>query len=121
MRVGHTQEPGYSNFVAFNIKMKKYEQLENQIKELQAEVERLKREEKLPTSFSRSHALEFLNNPTSKNLDLAFVWSETPQGEDYWLEIESALSRNPSYKVPQEAINQIQSWVIESYKQQYGV
>lgn len=49
------------------IKMKKYEQLEKQIRELQAEVERLKKKEeegegeklKLPKDFSREKLLRF--------------------------------------------------------------
>ena len=35
-------------------------------------------------------------------------------------DIKGCLRNIPSYKVPQEAIMAIQSWVIESYKQQYG-
>jgi len=105
--------------------MKKYEQLENQIKELQAEVERLKKEEeariKLPESFSRKNAIAFLENPSANLLCGAFLWSSTSQGQVYWQDIESSLYKNLSYKVPQEAIMAIQSWVIESYKEQYGV
>ena len=107
------------------ITMTKYEQLENQIKELQAEVERLKKEEetstKLPLSFSREKAIAFLKNPTAILLDEAFLWWSTPQGSSYWVDIESSLHKKSYYKVPQEAIMAIQSWVIESYKEQYGV
>ena len=106
------------------INMKKYEQLENQIKELQAEVERLKKEEestKLPRGFSRVNAIEFLKTFKRTNLSGAFTWFYTPQGEDYWKNISDSLVIAPSYKVPEEAIIAIQSWVIESYKEQYGV
>ena len=106
------------------IKMKKYEQLENQIKELQAEVERLKKEEektKLPKGFSRAEAVAFLRDFHQGNLFFAFKWQFTPQGEEYWDKIRLSLINDPSYKVPQEAIMAIQSWVIESYKEQYGV
>lgn len=103
--------------------MKKYEQLENQIKELQAEVERLKKEEesKLPKGFSREAAIAFLEEPSSRSLDNAFTWEDTPQGITYWYKISGGDFNNSSYKVPQEAILAIQSWVIESYKEQYGV
>lgn len=118
--------PNVKNIIHIKpLTMKKYEQLENQIKELQAEVEHLKKEEeartKLPEAFSRKSAIAFLENPSANLLCGAFVWSSTSQGEVYWRNIESSLHKNLSYKVPQEAIMAIQSWVIESYKEQYGV
>lgn len=98
--------------------MKKYQ-------ELQKEVERLKKEEeanKLPENFMREYAIEFLTNFDPNDLNPAFTWDRTPQGGDYWCHIFDCLcENNKNYKVPQEAIVQIQSWVIESYKQQYGV
>lgn len=106
------------------IAMSKYEQLENQIRGLQAEVERLKKEEektKLPKGFSRENAIAFLEAPSPGKLDLAFPWCKTPQGTNYWGDISSSLIKDSSYKVPQEAIMAIQSWVIESYKEKYGV
>ena len=105
------------------INMKNYEQLENQIKELQAEVERLKKEEesKLPKGFSRKNAIAFLGDPNDASLFDAFPWDNTPQGSLYWSIICDSLEHTPYYKVPQEAIMAIQSWVIESYKEQYGV
>ena len=105
------------------INMKKYEQLENQIKELQAEVERLKKEEesKLPKGFSRKNAIAFLKEPNSFDLNEMCKWHNTHQNSAYWARICDSLEHTPYYKVPQEAIMAIQSWVIESYKEQYGV
>ena len=100
-----------------------FEQLEQQIKEIQKEIERLKRQQersKLPSYFNRTHAILFLENLSSDDLNVAFSVDDTPQGEDYWLKMIDELD-NPNYQVPLEAIIQIQSWVIESYKEQYGV
>ena len=92
--------PGTGSSNRFNIvkikpiKMKKYEQLENQIKELQAEVERLKKEEekpKLPEDFSRQNSIAFLENPNSTLLSDAFSWITTSQGLQYWAEIRNCL------------------------------
>lgn len=121
-----TKTPNIRNITHIKpLTMKKYEQLENQIKELQAEVERLKKEDeagtKLPHSFSREKAIAFLENPSRDSLCGAFHWTSTSQGEDYWRTLVTSLKKNPSYKVPREAIMAIQSWVIESYKEQYGV
>lgn len=98
--------------------MKKYQDLENKVKELQEEIERLKQEEKedkLPTDFKRDYALEFLKTNSSYNLLRAFYWSNTPQGADYWRNIDKSLKDNPKYVVPDEAIIQIQKWVILSF------
>jgi hypothetical protein len=103
--------------------MKKYQDLENKVKELQAEIERLKQEEKedkLPRDFNRDCALKFLKNNSSCDLQRAFHWGGTPQGDDYWYNIYNSLNNNPNYNpkyvVPDKVIIQIQKWVILSYQ-----
>jgi hypothetical protein len=101
--------------------MKKYQDLENKVKELQAEIERLKQEEekedKLPDSFNRDYALKFLKTYSHCDLHGAFTWSDTPQGDAYWRNIiYNSLRDNPKYVVPDKAIIQIQKWVILSYQ-----
>jgi hypothetical protein len=102
--------------------MKKYQELETKVKELQAEIERLKQEEKedkLPNGFNRVNALEFLKTYSSYNLHKAFSWDDTPQGYEYWKNIYNSLSNNPNYNpkyvAPDKAIIQIQKWVILSF------
>jgi hypothetical protein len=98
--------------------MKKYQDLENKVKELQEEIERLKQEEqedKLPTDFQRNHALEFLKTYFCGNLHKAFSWGDTPQGYEYWYSILRSLRDNPKYVVPDKAIIQIQKWAILSF------
>jgi predicted nuclease with TOPRIM domain len=100
--------------------MKKYQELETKVKELQEEIERLKQEEeeqedKLPEGFDRDYALNFLKNYSCFNLQMSFVWSKTPPGEDYWKNIYKSLKDNPKYVVPDEVIIQIQKWVILSF------
>ena len=99
--------------------MKKYEQLEQQIKDIQNEVDRLKKEEeeeeknKLPKNFNRERALRCIK--TQNRLDLAFLdWRSTPQGIDYWADIYH--NRAPFTNA---AIMQLQEWVIMSYQQEY--
>jgi len=102
--------------------MKKYQDLENKVKELQAEIERLKKEEKeekedkLPRDFNRDYALKFLKNNSCYDLQEAFSWGSTPQGYDYWYNIYKPLTYKSKYVVPDEAIIQIQKWVILSYQ-----
>lgn len=104
--------------------MSTYQQLEQKIQELQAEVDRLKsqeKEDKLPENFNRNYILKFLTNLDCSDLRGGFIWRDTPQGFDYWNKICHSLSLNKSqYKVPDEAIIQLQKWVILSYQQQYG-
>ncbi len=99
--------------------MKKYQELENRIAELQKEVERLKKGESLPDNFKRNIVLRILDNPNNKevidDIDSAFTWDSTPQGGDYWGEIYQ-LDR----KLSQNDISQLQQWVIQSYRNQYG-
>jgi len=101
----------------------RYQELENQVKELQKEIDRLKKEEqesKLPAAFRRESAINFLNEPNWSDCDDMFIWASTPQGEhDYWCYIYHCLC-NPRYKVPEKAIIQLQKWVIQSYQKQYG-
>lgn len=104
--------------------MKKYEEIELKIRELQAEVEKLKFHEKmengevLPERFERKHALKLLSVPRNwEDLDNAFIWSSTPQGEDYWDRLNDLYCDEP---LPREAIEQIQKWVIASYRRQLG-
>ena len=100
--------------------MKKYQELENKIKEIQAEVDRLKKEEeeenKLPRGFNRNYAIWFLNCFHPSHLQKAFAWHSTPQGHDYWFDIYKNLNIDPEYVVPDKAIIQIQKWVILSYQ-----
>jgi hypothetical protein len=100
--------------------MKKYQELENKVKELQEEIERLKQEEekedKLPMDFKRDYALKFLKNYSCYDLQRAFYWSYTPQGYDYWYNIYKPLTYKSKYVVPDEVIIQIQKWVILSYQ-----
>ena len=99
--------------------MKKYQDLENKVKELQAEIERLKQEEKedkLPRDFNRDYALKFLKNNSSCDLQRAFHWGGTPQGDDYWYNIYDSLENNHKWVVSDEVIIQIQKWVILSYQ-----
>lgn len=101
--------------------MKKYQELENKIKELQEEVRRLKNEEKarLPENFDRNMTIMFLENPSFGALDKAFIWSSTPQEGEYWTEIADEVDFNEKYKVPNEAIIQLQKWVIQSFQEEY--
>lgn len=97
--------------------MKKYQKLEQQVKDLQKEIERLKEEEnKVPKDFQLDHALSFLDCPNSFDLDDMFTWGISSQGEDYWEALHSELDENPDYKVPDKAIIQIQKWVIQYYR-----
>jgi hypothetical protein len=103
--------------------MKKYEELELQVKEIQKEIDRLKKEEKkqntLPTGFDRNRAIKFLETFEVKFLDLSFIWTGTPQGWHYWQGIRGNLNiKTPGYKVPDKAIIQIQKWIILSYQQE---
>jgi hypothetical protein len=101
--------------------MKKYEKLELQVKEIQKEIERLKQEEKqntLPRNFNRNQAIEFLDNFNPDNLIHSFSWASTPQDYDYWYIICGNLRKYKGHKVSQEAIIQIQKWIILSYQQE---
>ena len=65
----------------------KYQQLENQIEELQKEVKRLKKEEagnKLPKNFAIDVVKKILDDGDIDYLDDAFDWNDTKQGYNYW-------------------------------------
>lgn len=103
--------------------MKKYEQLESKIAELQKEVEHLKSQEKeeeeqkdkLPNYFVRPVCLEFLKSKDPVSLDTAFRWISTPQGYSYWDSIYEG--KQP---ITDADIIQIQKWVIMSFEQEQG-
>ena len=99
--------------------MKKYQELEKKIAELQKEVERLKKEESLPDKFMRDVVLKILDDPNGKEsiycIDDAFIWASTPQGEKYWEDIYEGVR-----KLNEKDISQLQRWVIQSYRNQYG-
>jgi hypothetical protein len=100
-----------------------YHQLEEKIQELQAEVDRMKAQEKkskLPGSFDREEVLKFLSDPYNCGLDCAFDWFDTPQGDDYWNRIGDDAGDDENYKIPKKAKIQLLEWVVESYQQQYG-
>ena len=86
----------------------KYQQLEYQIKKLQAEVERLKKEEtnnKLPRNFDIDNVKKVIAGDTNY-LDDAFDWADTKQGYTYWHDI---FDIEPLRK---KDIIQLRKWVI---------
>jgi hypothetical protein len=90
--------------------MKKYQQLESQIKELQAEVERLKQEEasnKLPNLFKIDDVKKLLDTGDINIIEYAFDWSDTSQGYGYWYSI--FCTDEP---LTDKVIIQLQKWVI---------
>lgn len=109
--------PLFNHFFPFV--MKKYQELEAKIAELQQEVERLKKEEKnsLPEDFKRGIVLEILDRPQTKYKLLyhAFSWVSTIQGHYYW----EAISDGDQIMTKDDFI-QLQKWVILSYQQEYG-
>ena len=88
----------------------KYQQLENQIEELQKEVKRLKEEEvnnKLPNRFAIDVVKKILDDGDTGYLDDAFDWEDTKQGYTYWADIYNDLQ---SFR--KKDIIQLQKWVI---------
>lgn len=79
---------------------------------------------KLPNMFDRRAALEFLEAPDVHNIDQAFIWSGTPQGHDYWEDIQDEIHdhviEGPE-DLDSKVVIAVQRWVIQSYKEQYGV
>jgi hypothetical protein len=95
--------------------MTKYEQLESQIQELQAEVERLKQEEvsnKLPRDFKIDEVKKLLDTGEFEYLEYGFNWSDTPQGYKYWYNIANA-----NKPLTDKDIIQLQKWVITYLEQ----
>ena len=88
----------------------KYQQLENQIQELQKEVKRLKEEEvnnKLPNIFEIALVKKILDTGDTGYLDDAFDWEDTKQGYTYWGEIFDDVE-----PLRKKDIIQLQKWVI---------
>lgn len=105
--------------------------VEQEIRDLQERLDALnkllaekKTKDKLPESFDRRAALEFLEAPDVDNIDQAFIWCGTPQGHDYWEDIQGCIEdcdiEGPEDLDPKVVIA-VQRWVIQSYKEQYGV
>ena len=88
----------------------KYQQLEYQIEKLQAEVERLKKEEannKLPRNFAIDVVKGILDDSDTDYLDDAFDWADTKQGYTYWNDIHHGTKL-----FRKKDIIQLQKWVI---------
>ena len=88
----------------------KYQQLENQIEELQKEVKRLKKEEagnKLPKNFAIDVVKKVIDTGDVDYLDDAFDWVDTKQGYDHWGDIYNDLE-----PLRKKDIIQLQKWVI---------
>ena len=88
----------------------KYQQLENQIEELQKEVKRLKEEEagnKLPQNFKIEDVKKVIDTGDVDYLDDAFSWADTKQGYTYWYDINSDIQ-----PLRKKDIIQLQKWVI---------
>jgi hypothetical protein len=105
--------------------MKTSQELEQQIAELQKELEIVKEKEQeksefLPEGFKREGALNLLYDPKGIDMDHAFQWESTPQGSTYWEIICDDLYWKKITKLPDDAIIQIQQWVITSYRKQLG-
>ena len=95
--------------------MKKSQELELQVKELQKEIERLKRQEGgIPNRFDRECALRYLENRKVVDLGGAFEWEDTAQGAGYWGEIYDGGI------LCEADIIQIQEWIIRSYVEEFG-
>ena len=88
----------------------KYQQLENQIEELQKEVKRLKEEEagnKLPQNFKIEDVKKVIDTGDVDYLDDAFSWDDTKQGYTYWGDIFDDVE-----PLRKKDIIQLQKWVI---------
>lgn len=100
--------------------MTKYEELENKIKELQEEVDRLKKEERnpLPGGFNRQKVLDILNGKEPIiSLYSAFEFNTTEQGYKYWSNIAEGRWQN---WLDDQDIIRLQEWVILSYQREFG-
>ncbi len=113
-----TSPPGFDNgqnteTLQFSTKMtlkelkQKQEQLKQQLAEVEEEI-RVAEDRFVPNNFVLQEVLNFLDNPDEKgNLNAAFEWASTPQGQYYWLNIYNGDSELIS-----NDIIQIQKWVI---------
>ena len=105
--------------------------IQQEIRDLQERLDALNKllveketKDKLPELFKREAALEFLKAPDADNIDRAFLWGGTPQGFDYWADIQDCIKNGDiegSEDLDSEVVIAVQRWVIQSYKEQYGV
>lgn len=96
--------------------MNRIAHLKRQIQELQAELEKLENEHKVPEGFDAERAYKFLNGDKTDGLDAIYWDKNTQEGEDYWMDI-SVEDKDPTDK----DIIQLQKWIIESYRKQLGL
>lgn len=73
-------------------------------------------ESKLPSNFRREMAISYLETNYGEHLANSFDWSSSPQGHHYWED----LYRNEK-ELPDKGRIQILMWVVESYKQEFGI
>ena len=105
------------------IKMTKYQELEQKVAEMQQEIERLKKEEKLnslPNRFVLSHAINLLKAYDEKDtekfkdyLSVAFDWRSTSQRTAYWVDRQNYMTLFTVHDYVQ-----VQKWIILSYQQE---
>lgn len=109
--------------------MKKSEEIQLQIAQLQEDLEMAMEEERLeelyraiPEGYNNDACLEILNNPTGFEKTLlsgTFLWGETMQGYDFW-DNEYGNYRLHGKPLSDEAIIQLQKWVIMWYRKHCG-
>ena len=106
--------------------MKKSEQIKLQIAQLEVKLKVATKAERaeelshtlLPKGFNREYLMSILDNPTGFDrwiLSGTFHWCTTPQGIDFW-ENEYQNYRLHGKPLSDEAIIQIQKWIITSYR-----
>jgi hypothetical protein len=105
--------------------MKKSEQIKLQITQLEGELKVATEAERaeelshtLPKGFDRESLMSILDNPMDFDGALlygTFHWDTTPQGIDFW-QNERDSYRLDGKPLSDEAIIQIQKWVIMSYR-----
>ena len=96
--------------------MNKIAHLKRQVQELQAELEKLENEHKVPEGFGAERAYKFLNGDKTYGLDAIYWGKNTKEGEDYWMDI--SVKRKD---LTDKDIIQLQKWIIESYKERLGL
>jgi hypothetical protein len=109
--------------------MKKSEELQLQIAQLEGELEVAMKAERveelsrtIPEGFDRESCLSILDNPTGFEKTLlsdTFLWEETMQGYDFW-DNEYENYRLHGKPPSDEAIIQLQKWVIMWYRKHCG-
>ena len=96
--------------------MNKIAHLKRQVQELQAELEKLENEHKVPEGFGAERAYKFLNGDKTDGLD-ALSWGDnTQEGMYYWRNISTG-----DKDLTDKDIIQLQKWIIESYKERLGL